>query len=89
MIIKYGQTNWTETGIAASVYWRDLLEFLVWEDYGLTHGVERDILAAAGASAAREICVAILEGLAGEWTAARAAYTAGRAIFWLDTVRRR
>ena len=54
----------------------------------LTHGVERAILAAAGASAARDTCVAILEGLAREWTRARAAYTAGRVGFWLDTVRR-
>lgn len=70
------------------MYWQDLLEYLLWEDYGLTHGVERDILATAGAADAREICVAILEGLAREWAAARATYTTGRVGFWLDTVRR-
>jgi hypothetical protein len=87
MVLEYARTDWPTTGIIASLYWQDLLEYLLWEDYGLTHGVERDILAAAGAVDAREICVAILEGLASEWTAARATYTAGRVEFWLDTVR--
>jgi hypothetical protein len=88
MILAYARTDWPVTGIVASLYWQDLLEYLIWEDYALTHGVERDILAAAGASAAREICVAILEELAREWAQARAAYTAGRVGFWLDMVRR-
>jgi hypothetical protein len=44
MILAYASTDWPATGIAASVYWQDLLEYLVWEDYGLTGRVERDIL---------------------------------------------
>jgi hypothetical protein len=88
MILEYARTDWPTAGIVASLYWQDLLEYLLWEDYGLTHGIERDILAAAGAADAQEICMAILEGLAREWAAARAAYTAGRVGFWLDTVRR-
>jgi hypothetical protein len=88
MILEYAETDWPATGIAASVYWQDLLEYLVWEDYALTHGVERDILAAAGASTARDTCVAVLEGLAREWTDARATHTAGQTGYWLDTVRR-
>ncbi|MDQ2880935.1 MAG: hypothetical protein M3Y48_06675 [Actinomycetota bacterium] len=87
MILAYARTDWPVTGIVASMYWQDLLEYLLWEDYALTHGVERDILAAAGASTARGTCVVILEGLAREWAQARAAYTAGRAGFWLDMVR--
>jgi hypothetical protein len=51
MIIAYARTDWPVTEIVASMYWQDLLEYLIWEDYGLTHGVERGILAAAGASA--------------------------------------
>lgn len=50
MILAYARTDWPVTGIVASMYWQDLLEYLLWEDYALTHGVERDILAAAGAS---------------------------------------
>ncbi|MGH3510792.1 MAG: hypothetical protein ACRDQV_14900 [Pseudonocardiaceae bacterium] len=48
MILAYARTDWPVTGIVASMYWQDLLEYLLWEDYALTHGVERDILAAAG-----------------------------------------
>jgi hypothetical protein len=88
MILEYARTDWPGTGIAASVYWRDLLEYVVWEDYALTDGVEQDILAAVGAATARDTCVAVLEGLAREWTEARANYTAGRVRFWLDVVRR-
>lgn len=87
MILGYVRTDWPTTGIVASLYWQDLLEYLLWEDYGLTHGVERDILAAAGAASAQDICVAILEVLAREWAAARATNTAGRVGFWLETVR--
>lgn len=87
MILEYARTDWPVTGIVASVYWQDLLEYLVWEDYGLTGRVERDILAAAGAATAQDTCVSILEGLAREWMAARAKYTPGWVEFWLDTVR--
>ena len=41
MIIAYARTDWPVTEIVASMYWQDLLEYLIWEDYGLTHGVER------------------------------------------------
>jgi hypothetical protein len=88
MILDYARTDWPATGIDASVYWQDLLEYLVWEGYGLTHSVETDILAAAGAAAARDTCVAILAGLAREWEQARVAYSAGQARLWSEKVRR-
>ncbi|MGH3631865.1 MAG: hypothetical protein ACRDRL_31050 [Sciscionella sp.] len=47
MILSYARTDWPATGIVASVYWQDLLEYLIWEDYALTQGIERDVLAAA------------------------------------------
>jgi len=32
---KYFTASWRETGLSADVYYRDLIEYAVWEDYGL------------------------------------------------------
>lgn len=41
VITAYAETTWKSAGIAPEVFFRDAIEFSVWEDYGLTDELEK------------------------------------------------
>ena len=48
--LEYLDLDWRATGIAAALYWRDVCELYVWEDYGLDHRHEAAWFASATAA---------------------------------------
>ena len=81
----YLSIDWVSTGMAPEHYWQDLCEFLVADDYALTH--QHDTLPFQHVPAGQgELIEAILLGLADEYRAAYQDYQADDAlqqIAWL------
>ncbi len=79
-IVTYAGSDWRTSGIAADVFWRDLLRWCIsGSNYGLLNGVETEVLEGAQVHRDRELVDAILLELIADYTAARQKWPASEA----------
>jgi hypothetical protein len=82
-IVSYASTDWRSSGIAAEVFWRDLLMWCIsGDDYGLVLDVEAEVLQSAQIGQDRDLIDKILVELSDQYTAARQGGRAGAAQLW-------
>ncbi len=76
----YVGAPWRDAGLGPALYYRDFLEFAVWEDYGLLTRNLLDVLFRAVAKEEFALVDEVLRGIRGELCAADLEYQAERAL---------
>jgi hypothetical protein len=72
VVESYRRTDWRASGIAANTYLRDIIEFAVWEDYGIIDELEGFFVDLS--TTEREVALDAIRQLGEELSAARMEY---------------